>query len=256
MKISIGINGFKPYDELLDRERFCIDSLIKLVHLNDNITLYNICYEHEDVHYDGFETIFTIGDNTHLPHVNSMIETLALTECDQLLFMNNDIIVSQGLMDVFDDEHESYAISRVHLRSMTSLDELLDMQSYSVHGFDAFGFRRDWFLTNKDIFPDAYIGKAYWDVLYFVKCITKSKCKIVNKLPPVIFHIEHQSTSCKNVDKYLKFNEQQTLKEPDMHLWWSYVQNVLLKRHSYNDILWYMPFENEEILEKEYFNIV
>ena len=37
--------------------------------------------------------------------------------------------------------------------------------------------------------------------------------------------------------------------------WFPYVQNVLLKRPMHNNIKWYVPLENEEILLKRYFNI-
>ena len=51
------------------------------------------------------------------------------------------------------------------------------------------------------------------------------------------------------------YNEQVFCNDTDQlpRKWFSYVQNVLLKRQSYNNILWYTPFENEQILEQHYF---
>jgi hypothetical protein len=39
-----------------------------------------------------------------------------------------------------------------------------------------------------------------------------------------------------------------------MSRWWNFVQNVLLKRQTVNDILWWKPFENELQLEKQILN--
>ena len=45
MKIAIGINGFKKYEDLEKRERFCIESLLKIKSKNPNIELYKICFQ-------------------------------------------------------------------------------------------------------------------------------------------------------------------------------------------------------------------
>jgi hypothetical protein len=53
------------------------------------------------------------------------------------------------------------------------------------------------------------------------------------------------------------YNEQNFIQDPDnlAQKWFSYVQNVLLKRQTYNNILWYVPFENETELERQYFKL-
>ena len=57
MKISIGINGYKPYNDLEKRERFCIESLLKIKNKNNNISLYNVCFSNENIQYDNFTTL-------------------------------------------------------------------------------------------------------------------------------------------------------------------------------------------------------
>jgi hypothetical protein len=252
MKISIGINGYKSYDKLEKREQLCIDSLLKFKSKRENVELYNICYEHENINYNGFKTIFMPFKNNKLPFVCDILDTLSKTECDIFLFMNNDIVVSNKLYNIF-DEHETYAISRMHLHSLESLDEELKMQAYSVHGFDAFAFKKTWWNKNSNKFLNYYIGKPYWDTHYMVICMLNSNCKVVNKLPPVIFHAEHHSTACTTIDKESLFNENEAKKHPEMQYWWNYVFTILNKRQTYNNILWYLPFDNEEDLEKRYF---
>ena len=82
-----------------------------------------------------------------------------------------------------EDNIESYPTSRVHLHSLDSLDEDLKLQSYSVHGFDLFAFKRNWWLNNNHLFPDMYLGKPYWDTVYFIKSVLNSNFKILNKQP-------------------------------------------------------------------------
>jgi type IV secretory pathway VirB9-like protein len=52
------------------------------------------------------------------------------------------------------------------------------------------------------------------------------------------------------------YNEQIFAQDKDNlpQKWFSYVQNVLLKRSTQNNILWYVPFANETELEKQYFS--
>jgi hypothetical protein len=53
------------------------------------------------------------------------------------------------------------------------------------------------------------------------------------------------------------YNEQMFVQDLDLlpQKWFPYVQNVLLKRQTYNNILWYVPFQNEAELEKHYFKL-
>ena len=98
-----------------------------------------------------------------------------------------------------------------------------------------------------------YLGRSYWDIVYFTKCATNSNIRIINKLPPVIFHVEHQSTAAHENDIYTKHNEEIVKNYADMSKWWFYVYNVLLKRPTVNNIKWWQPLENEQELEKKIF---
>lgn len=252
MKISIGINGYKQQSELLPRELFCLDSLKICKEKFSNVELYLIKNKTDNISYDKFNTL-EIEHTTKYPLVNKLLDALSTTECDLFIFLNNDIILNTSFFKLLNDEIETYAASRAHLYELNSLTDPLKIESYSVHGFDLFGFKTTWWKLNKHLFPDMYLGRSYWDTVYFTKCITASKHLVINKQPPVIFHVEHQSTAAHENDNYTKHNEQIAKDYSDMGKWWYYVYNVLLKRPTVNNIKWWQPLENELKLEKAIF---
>ena len=122
MKIAIGINGFKKYEDLKKRECFCIESLLKIKSKNPNIELYNVCFQEENISYDGFTTLNKLivksnelireyfkheglqkeyqlrkdeidNNKKELPSIKEIFDILADTDCDYFLFLNNDIIL-------------------------------------------------------------------------------------------------------------------------------------------------------------------
>jgi len=280
MKISIGINGFKNLSLLNKRELFCIESLLKIK--KDNINLYNICFENENVNYDGFTTLNNLkvksntliheyfqhegltneynarkneidNNNKALPSVKEIFDVLASTDCDYFLFLNNDIIVSNRLLKEIDDS-EAYVISRMHIYDIESLNETPKIESYSVHGFDVFLIKKDIWLQIRNSFEDLILGRFYWDTYYATMLATLVKTKFINKLPPVCFHIEHNSTSSQDtIENY--YNEDVFKRNTLIgQLWFSYVQQVLMKRPTVNNCKWYQPFSNEIELEQKCFN--
>ena len=282
MKIAIGINGFKKYENLEKRERFCIECLLKIKSKKPNIELYNICFNTEDIKYDNFTTLnkLTIRSNTlihdyfqheglkteynlkkreidnnqkELPSVKEIFDVLSQTDCDYFLFLNNDIILSDRVLKILEDKVECYPISRMHIEDIDSLSQELVLESYSVHGFDAFLVKKETWLQVRNNFEDLILGSFYWDTYFFTMFNLLCKCKNINKLPPVCFHIEHQSVSSQDsVENY--YNEDVFKRNIIIgHLWFNYVQTILLKRPTINNCKWYQPFNNEEEIEKQYF---
>jgi len=284
MKISIGINGYKPFSCLEKREKFCIESLLRLKKKHDNITLYNVCYESdEDVNYEGLTTLcqlekksckiikeyfqheglqkeYTLKQNqidsntTSIPSVKELFDVLAATDCDYFMFLNNDIILSDRFINAMTEDIECYPMSRMHIYDIDSLDDIPKLESYSVHGFDAFLIKKETWLKIRNNFEDLILGRSHWDLYFFSMFNLLCKCKTLNKLPPVCFHIEHNSTSCSDsIENYYNedvFKRNQVLG----HLWFSYVYNVLLTRPTVNDCKWFQPIPNEEYVEQQYYN--
>lgn len=282
MKIAIGINGFKKYEDLEKRERFCIEGLLKIKSKTPNIDLYNICFQEENISYNNFKTLnkLTIKSNElikeyfkHdglqkeyqlrkneidnnervLPSVKEIFDILADTDCDYFLFLNNDIILSNRFLKEIEDGVECYPMSRMHIYDIETLDDTPKLESYSVHGFDAFLVKKETWLQIRNNFEPLILGRFYWDTYFFTMFNLLCKCKNINKLPPVCFHIEHNSNSMDNtIENYYAedvFKRNLILG----HLWFSYVQNVLLKRPTINECKWYLPFPNEEEIEKQHF---
>ena len=252
MKIAIGINGYKQYNDLVQREKLCLESLKICKEKNPNVELFLIKNKQDNITYEKFNTL-DIEYNTKYPLVNKLFDSLSTTDCDLFIFLNNDIIVNNTLFKLLEKQYETYAASRGHLYELNSLNEPLKIESYSIHGFDLFAFKKNWWLNNRYLFPDMYLGRSYWDIVYFTKCATNSYIRIINKLPPVIFHVEHQSTAAHENDIYTKHNEEIVKNYADMSKWWFYVYNVLLKRPTVNNIKWWQPLENEQELEKKIF---
>jgi hypothetical protein len=282
MKISIGINGYKDYNVLEKRERLCIDSLLKLKNKNSNIELYNVCFDNENILYDNFTTLSKLkirsnkliydyfqhdglkneyelrkseidNNKKELPSVKEIFDVLANTDCDYFLFLNNDIILSNRLFKEIEQGIECYPISRMHIEDIDSLDQIPILESYSVHGFDTFLVKKSVWLEIRNSFEDLILGRFYWDTYFFTMFNLLCKCKNINKLPPVCFHIEHGSTSMENsIENYYA---EDVFKRNLIigHLWFSYVQNVLLKRPTVNNCKWYQPFPEESTLERQHF---
>lgn len=254
MNIAIGINSFKQESELNRREQLCLESLRKCKEINPNVTLYNIIKEEDDIQYDDFITL-KVKQEKKYPYINDLVNCLSETDNELIVFLNNDIILNKTFFAQLEEGVETYPASRAHLYEMENLTDDLKIESYSVHGFDLFAFKNDWWKENKHLFPYVYLGKPYWDTLFFIKCVRNSNYKILNKQPPVIFHIEHTSNSCHddNKDEYARSNEQAAGYDTDMHLWWAFVQNVLLQRPTTHGIKWWTPLHNELQLEKDTF---
>lgn len=282
MKISIGINGFKDYSVLEKREKLCIESLLRIKAKNSNVNLYNICFENEDVQYDNFTTLNKLkktsdniireyfeheglraeyelrqleidNNNRKLPSVKEIFDILADTDCDYFLFLNNDIILSNRILKEMEEGAECYPVSRMHIYDIESLDSVPKLESYSVHGFDAFLIKKITWLDIRGNFEDFILGRFYWDTYFFTIFNLFCKCKNLNKLPPVCYHIEHGSTSSQDsIENYYNedvFKRRLLVKS----VWFSYVQNVLLKRPEIGGCKWYQPFPEEKQLESQYF---
>ena len=280
MKIVIGINGFKEFANLEKREKFCIESLIRFKNTNKNVELYNICFKEENIIYDNFTTLnkltkksddlirnyynknnrekdyysrqAEIDNNTkHLPSVKEIFDVLASTDCDYFLFLNNDIILSDRLLKEMEEGIESYVISRLNIQDIDSLSDIPKPNSYSVHGYDAFFIKKETWLRIRGNFDDYIIGRFYWDTFFATIFNLLSKCKIINKLPAVCFHIDHEAnynSSC--IEQFYTGNMFNTNLFVS-NIWFTYVYNIPMKRIKH---VIEMPLPNEKELEKHYFS--
>jgi len=266
MKISIGINNFKKEEELNHREKMCIESLYKIKKLYPEVELINLTFKDEKfatlTNFNNIHCLEQIPVNItskKIPFVNEIFNHLAKQDTDLFIFINNDILISNRFIKTIIDNptYDCYLASKLHFTKLDSLDDKDSVpESLSVHGFDGFAIKNDWWNKNKQHFKSMLLSRAYWDTYFYCKCQIYGKCLTLNKPPAVIFHLDHKSTSMEQ-DSSNTYNEQNFIQDPDnlAQKWFSYVQNVLLKRQTYNNILWYVPFENETELERQYFKL-
>jgi len=267
MKIGIIINSFKPEQEFLHHEKLCVESLRKIKKQFNNVDLVSLIFEDENIILNDFENLNILKQHSKtifpnfkkkLPFVNEIFDIAANLNYDYFIFINNDIIVSDRFIKQIINEpsYETFVASKLHFRKLDSLnDSSSDPGAISVHGFDGFAVKSSWWLQKRDIFQKFFLGKPYWDTYFFTMCYLHSKCKVLNKPPLSIFHVAHDSDAMNN-DELTEFNTKSFQKTDYVgRTWFTYVYKVLLKRSSHNGIEWYMPFENEEELEKAYLKL-
>lgn len=265
MKITIGINTFKNESEFNNREQMCVDSIRKICTKYSEVNAVSITYKDENYKLDNFINIHALENknlqiaNKSLPFVNDIFDILSSQDCNYFIFINSDVAISDRFIKAIlqNPTKDCFPASKLHFTKLDSIHDKESVpQSVSVHGFDGFGIKKEWWLKNSKKFKPLLLSRAYWDTYFFTKCMIYGDCEVLNKPPLSIFHLDHKSTSMEN-DPGNSYNEETFIKDPDNlgQKWFSYVQNVLLKRPTYNNILWYTPFQNEEILEKQYFKI-
>lgn len=288
MKIAIAISSYKQEPDLLNRQQMCLESLRRVKNKFPEVDLFNVQYVDEDINYDDFtplkvltktsyEILLDYFDHhglvdlynekfdpymediktTRIPSVKQILDSVKdLEDYTHILFVNDDIVVSDRLIKTIKDnpDYDCYPASRLHLFDFDDIDGDFTPEAYSVHGFDAYCFNREWWINNRNNFHDLLVGKPYWDTHFFALCQLLGKTLTLNKLPAVLFHPEHESTSCTSNDILSQYNED--IFSRDLvckQLWFRYVYDVLLKRPEVNNIKWYQPFPNEVELERKMF---
>lgn len=285
MKIAIGINAYKPYDQLLKRELFCVESLRKLKKKFSNIDLYLITFEEDNIHYKDFKTINKLKKKSNqlikeyfcqdwlskeynsrkkdidenkreMPIVNEIFDVMSDLDSDYFLFTNSDIIISDRFIKQITDEYECYPASRACIRDIDSFTDIPVVDCYAVHGFDAYAIRNTvWKKVSNKLKP-FILGHNYWDTYFFTMLNCLCKCKNLNKLPFVCYHLPHGG--CSSDKKFIEniYAEDVFTRDPIVNkIWWPYVYNVLERRPTVNGCKWYQPFDNELELEQLYFKI-
>ena len=112
MKIAIGINSFKQEVDLEKRETLCLESLRRCRDNNPDVTLYNVIHDQDDIVFDGFKTLKLQQDGRY-PYVNKIIDKLAKTDNELIVFLNNDIVLNASFFKQIEKDVES--ISEIKL---------------------------------------------------------------------------------------------------------------------------------------------
>jgi hypothetical protein len=214
------------------------------------VDLFNV--NNSSIHIDDFKTLH-IDHQSRFPFVNQIINTMAdNTDYNLIIFVNSDIIVQPCLLDHITGDYETIMASRMDVEPC---DGGYKPVEYSVHGFDLFGVRTEWWRLNKHRFPDMYLGRPYWDTLYYVLCMMHSKCRTVNTHPVCIYHVKHANEWDNIVDEFKTHNERQVQTTPGFENWWRYVYDVLLKRPDRDGVKYWTPLNNEQQIANSLFKV-
>lgn len=259
MKISIGINIFKENS----RQDLCIESLLKCKNIFKNsISLFNLKEEGSDFNNNGFTDLLSIKKarlacnyipkcTQPLPIVRDFFDSLSKTECDYFIFLNSDIIIHPRFIRfVLNQDYDSICGSRLAIKQPKTIYDTVEHSHYQVAGFDVFCVNKEWWLKNRNSFPEYIYAISAWDVDYGARMMNMSNCYFYNKHPYDIFHCIHDEKSHNNTpEREYNMNLFNNLNKDISSKWNTYLHNVLLKREGVNYIT---PHKNEIELERIY----
>jgi hypothetical protein len=243
--ILIGTNTFLKNS----RQDLCIESLKRLKKLNSNVDICLVQQPEDEIQYSDIEVLKTLNRDSSqlvntdkkLPFVNDIFNTLADHSSDYFIFCNSDIILSQQLINKIvntESSFEAFGISRIDIPVITSLSESFVPLRMEPAGFDCWVVSKQWWLKNKNLFKDYFLGRPFFDVHYTMIMLLNTKSDIHISNEQLIYHIKHSSPAFVRDECYL-FNETQTNKfYADQEIVWGNISNnTFLKRQDYGRFL-------------------
>jgi hypothetical protein len=260
MKISIGTNIF---GESI-KQSLGLETQIKLKTIfSDNVNLFALQRSKEDKIPDTHTRIllnrdsrdFVEGGKKSTPCVKDILDGLAETDCDYLVYTNSDVLFSDKFIKyILNGDYIGYACSRMDIRPIQSLDQTMIPYRYEVAGQDTFVIKKDWYIKNRHLIKEYLIGSILYDTA--LTCVLKQHGQndpIINDYPIQIAHIHHGwgsgHPSPENTYNTNLYNsEEEKLREP----WGWFYNNILIKRPSGFNMFELYP--NEKQIEKEHFN--
>jgi len=259
MKISIGTNIFGS--DL--KQTLGIETQTKLKQLfPDNVFLYAIQRNDEEpipqshtrkiVNRDSRN--FVEGGKKTTLCIKDILDSLAETECDYIVYTNSDVFFSDKFIKyILEGDYVGYACSRMDIYPINSLSDKMIPYRYEVAGQDTFVIKKDWYIKNRHLFKEYLVGSILYDTA--LTCILKQYGQndpIINHYPIQIAHIHHgwgsgHPSPENNYNTKLYESEREELREP----WGWYYHNILTKRPSGFNMFELYP--NEKEVEKEHF---
>jgi hypothetical protein len=260
MKISIGTNIFG--NDIKQSLGLKTQAKLKQI-FPDNVNLFAFQRYNEDEIPDTHKRILLTRDSRDFvengkkstPCVKDILDGLAETNCDYMVYTNSDILFSDKFIKyILNGDYTGYACSRMDIYPIRSLDEEMKPYRYEVAGQDTFVMKKDWYIKNRNLIKEYLIGSILYDTA--LTCILKqygNNDPIINDYPIQIAHIHHGwgSGVPSPENKYntkLYNSEDEQLKEP----WGWYYHNVLIKRPDGFNMFTLYP--NEKQIEKDHFN--
>jgi len=220
MSIIISFN----YVNYSDKKRLLAqkESLKTLVKLSSSIIPVAIGFKNEDtsdsepilndlgiqslniLRRDSKDEIF---NNRSLPYIKEIFDCCSKIDCDIFGYVNSDVLISPEIIDILNNDKDVYMFSRYEIVEMSSEDFLNSFNGENKikkvwggdkHlGRDAFFFKRDWWINNREMFPsDIIVGEMEWDTIYRFMIMYGNK--FFNNVPSyidkrILYHPLHRS---------------------------------------------------------------
>lgn len=247
-KIFIATNTFSKHK----RQDLCLEKLLLLKENNPNVDVGLIQFESEKIPYQNIPIYYNlkrssrdiINSTKQLPLFNDLLNTASEISEDIFVYCNSDIILSQKLIDLINStEIEAFGVSRSEIFDINNLDDLATLVRVEPAGFDCWVISKKWWNEHKNKFPDAFLGKPLFDVLYTMIMFLNSNNKFISN-KHLIFHIVHGKESFEK-DECFIFNER--LVGPEYQKFWK-VWNEIEKKTFYlrEDWGYFLKFNAEE----------
>jgi len=259
MKISIGTNIFG--NDIKQSLGLKTQAKLKQI-FPDNVNLFVFQRYNEDEIPDTHNRMLLTRDSRDFvengkkstPCVKDILDGLAETNCDYMVYTNSDILFSDKFIKyILNGDYTGYACSRMDIYPIRSLDEEMKPYRYEIAGQDTFVMKKDWYIKNRSLIKEYLIGSILYDTA--LTCILKqygNNDPIINDYPIQIAHIHHgwgsgQPSPENTYNKNLYDSEIKDITEP----WWWFYHNVLTKRPSGFNMFELYP--NEKEIEKKHF---
>lgn len=260
MKISIGTNIFG--EDL--KQALGLQTQIKLKKIfPDNVNLFafqrskeeKIPETHKRILLDRDSRDFVENGKKSTPCVKDILDGLAETDCDYMVYTNSDILFSDKFIKyILDGDYTGYACSRMDIYPINNLDDTMIPYRYEIAGQDVFVIKKDWYIQKRHLIKDYLIGSILYDTA--LTCILKQHGQndpIINDYPIQIAHIHHgwgsgHPSPENTYNTNLYGTEDKQLTEP----WGWFYHNVLTKRKDGFNMFTLYP--DEKKIEKEHFD--
>jgi hypothetical protein len=247
MKIVIGLNTFKTNK----RQDIAVKCLQRIESKYESVKVVNVQFDKQDDAYDCFEvndnlTRYSTYSDKQLPYVNDIFEILSTYDCDYFIFLNSDILLNPKLIEHIQNKHPTaFAISRYDIAEMNDIDDSIKVLRCEIAGFDAFVFKKEWYLEHKHLFVDMLLGRPLFDQYYALMIKMNSPDPLVNT-KPYAFHMIHQGWYASQGDKEQQFNETQEQKHYLKYKYlWGDILNVFIRRQPWGAFLQFKDDEKQ-----------
>lgn len=137
-----------------------------------------------------------IGNHRDLPYIKEILNWAAMIECGKIGYINSDILVGDEFYRSLQEDADAYIFPRSDIVE-TSSEAFMKGGRKVIYGgdqhigADGFFFDRQWWINNRDKFPDdLIIGETEWDTCYRILIARHSSNYIESR---VLYHVYHNA---------------------------------------------------------------